>query len=151
MQIHKTPEIMDNLLASNNSHDFRCILSLALLTTSLLLSGCGGGGDSESPAVTAPTAAATSVSTIKNTPVNGKLKANDKDGDPLTYRIVKNGSRGTAVIINPTTGAFTYTPNPGEEGSDSFVFKVNDGSLDSNKATVAVAIINTPPVAWDVC
>ena len=143
---------MDNIPASSNSHDFRCILSLVLLTASLLLSGCGGGGggsNPESPATTTPTAAATSVSTTKNTPVNGKLKANDKDGDPLTYRIVNNGSRGTAVLTNPTTGAFTYTPNPGEEGNDSFAFKANDGSLDSNQATVTVAIINTPPVARD--
>ena len=147
---------MDNIPASSNSHDFRCIISSVLLATSLLLSGCGGGGgggggggNSESPAATAPTAVAMSFSTTKNTSVNGKLEAHDKDGDPLTYRIVNNGSRGTAVLTNPTTGAFTYTPNPGEEGNDSFDFKANDGSLDSNQATVTVAIINTPPVARD--
>ena len=147
---------MDNIPASSNSHDFRCIISSVLLATSLLLSGCGGGGgggggggNSESPAATAPTAVAMSFSTTKNTSVNGKLEAHDKDGDPLTYRIVNNGSRGSAVLTHPTPGAVTYTPNPGEEGNDSFDFKANDGSLDSNQATVTVAIINTPPVARD--
>jgi len=96
-----------------------------------------------------PTATGSSVSTYENQPVSGQLTAIDPDGDPLTYSIVTNGSKGSAVLTNLTTGAFTYTPNKDETGSDSFTFKVNDGTVDSNTATVAVSIsiINEPPTA----
>ena len=34
----------------------------------------------------------------------------------------------------------TYTPNASYTGSDSFTFKVNDGSVDSNASTVTLTI-----------
>ena len=53
-----------------------------------------------------------------------------------------NGSKGVARITDATTGAFTYTPNAGATGSDSFTFKASDGQLDSNTATITVTIGN---------
>mgnify|MGYP000732580509 CR=1 FL=1 len=88
----------------------------------------------------APTAAGIAVSTDMNMPVSGELPAGDQDGDVLTYSIVINGSKGQAKIINPATGAFTYTPEENKSGSDSFTCKVNDGTVDSNTATVTVTI-----------
>src|SRR5437762_3274075 len=46
-------------------------------------------------------------------------------------------------------GSFTYTPNANYSGPDSFTYKANDGSLDSNVATVAITVtaVNDPPVA----
>ena len=71
-----------------------------------------------------------------------QLVATDPDGAALTYSIVSNGSSGTAVITNSSTGAFTYTPAANSIGDvDSFSFKVNNGSQDSNTATVTVAIV----------
>ena len=42
-----------------------------------------------------------------------------------------------------------YTPNASYSGADPFTFKVNDGALDSNVATVTVLInaVNVAPVA----
>src|SRR5262249_1339866 len=37
-------------------------------------------------------------------------------------------------------GSFTYTPDPDYNGPDSFTFKANDGSLDSNIATVSITV-----------
>jgi hypothetical protein len=68
------------------------------------------------------------------------LNASDSDGNPLTFSLVANGSKGVAAITNASTGAFTYTPNAGAQGSDSFTFKVNDGQADSNVAVVNVTI-----------
>src|SRR5207248_1123441 len=47
--------------------------------------------------------------------------------------------------------ALTYTPSANYNGPDSFTFKANDGSLDSNVATVTitVAAVNDAPVAAD--
>ena len=77
------------------------------------------------------------------------LSASDVDSSSWTYSIVTNGSRGTAVITNPSTGAYTYTPDLNEYGADTFTFKVNDGLADSNTATVDITInpINDAPVA----
>jgi hypothetical protein len=140
---------MSNPTTIRSLTHFIRILWLTLTSSTLLLASCGGGSSPATPAGTAPTAAFISVSTPKNTRVDGTLVASDLDGDPLTYSIVANGSLGTAVITNATTGAFTYTPNLGVSGTDSFSFKVNDGSADSDTATVTIAIGNTVPVAQD--
>jgi hypothetical protein len=52
------------------------------------------------------------------------------------------------TITNPTTGAYSYAPALNYNGTDSFTFKANDGSLDSNVATVAITInaVNDAPV-----
>ena len=43
-------------------------------------------------------------------------------------------------ITNWSTGAFTYTPTANYSGSDSFTFKTNDGTSDSNTATVSLTV-----------
>ncbi|MEN6534158.1 MAG: Ig-like domain-containing protein [Bryobacteraceae bacterium] len=97
----------------------------------------------------APSASDGSVTTSESVPVNGTLVATDADADALTFSIVTNGTNGTAAITNSATGAYTYTPNPGATGIDSFTFKANDGVSDSNTATVTVTIVEdtTPPPA----
>ena len=37
-------------------------------------------------------------------------------------------------------GSFTYTPTAGYYGADSFTYKANDGTADSNVATVSLTI-----------
>src|SRR6185503_12451864 len=58
-------------------------------------------------------------------------------------------TKGTATITNPATGAFTYTPSLNATGSDSLMFKANDGTADSNTATVSITItpVNDAPAA----
>jgi len=41
-------------------------------------------------------------------------------------------------------GSFSYTPNPGFTGADSFSYRANDGGLDSNTATVAITVSAAP-------
>ena len=97
----------------------------------------------------APIATSTTFSTGADTPVGGALPASDPDGNPLSFSIVANGTKGSAAITNVATGAFTYTPNAGATGTDSFSFKASDGALESNVATVTVTIgaLNSAPVA----
>jgi len=95
----------------------------------------------------APVAVAGAYTTTKGVPVSGKLNASDSDADPLTYSIVKNGSLGSAVITNASTGAFTYTPRGKLSGTDTFFFKATDGSVDSNVAVITITIKNIRPVA----
>src|SRR5207247_397050 len=46
-------------------------------------------------------------------------------------------------------GSFSYTPAANYNGGDSFTYKANDGSLNSNTVTVSLTInaVNDPPVA----
>src|SRR6185369_5389718 len=47
-------------------------------------------------------------------------------------------------------GSFVYTPTAGFFGVDSFTYKFNNGSADSNVATVSIAVglANQGMVAW---
>ncbi|MBF0213386.1 MAG: SUMF1/EgtB/PvdO family nonheme iron enzyme [Magnetococcales bacterium] len=92
----------------------------------------------------APVAVNDTVTTTRNQAVMDTLTATDSDADRLTYTIVTNGTKGNATFTNSSTGAFTYTPNTGVTGSDSFTYKVSDGQANSNTATVTVTI-NPPP------
>ncbi len=100
------------------------------------------------PVNDAPAADDQAVTTDEDTAVDITLTANDVDGDPLTYIIVAEPSFGTLI----GTGAnLIYSPNADIYGSDSFTFKVNDGELDSNLATVSITVnpVNDAPIAHD--
>ncbi len=78
--------------------------------------------------------------------------ANDTDIDTalsaLTASLVSTVTHGTLTLN--ADGSFTYTPNTGFTGTDSFTYRVNDGSLNSGVATVSIAVtatVNTPPIA----
>jgi len=81
-------------------------------------------------------------------PASGVL-ANDSDIDSasLTAALVSGPTHG--VLSLNANGSFTYTPAANFNGSDSFTYKANDGSLDSNLATVSLTInpVNDAPVA----
>ena len=73
----------------------------------------------------------------------------DVDGDPLTASVVSPPTHGTLTLN--ANGSFTYTPAPDYRGQDGFTYKVNDGTADSNEATVTITVVpvNDPPVAAD--
>ncbi|MBI5965682.1 MAG: tandem-95 repeat protein [Chloroflexi bacterium] len=99
-----------------------------------------------------PTAGNDAYVTDEDTPLNISapgLLANDgdPDGDAITAVLVNTTQHGS-LALNPD-GSFTYTPDANYNGSDSFTYKANDGSLDSSEATVTITInpVNDAPVA----
>ncbi|MGE3817939.1 MAG: Ig-like domain-containing protein [Isosphaeraceae bacterium] len=85
-----------------------------------------------------------------NVPIGGVIGNDvDVDDDPLTAVLVSGPSNGS-LFLN-ANGSFTYTPNANYNGVDSFTYKVNDGFLDSNVATVTITVnpVNDAPVASD--
>ncbi|MGE5703723.1 MAG: Ig-like domain-containing protein, partial [Clostridia bacterium] len=100
------------------------------------------------PKVNHPPVATDKTTSIQsNVTIVGTLPVTDSDGDPLTFKIVKNGSKGTAVITNEETGAFTYTADPNAVGYDTFTFQASDGQADSNIGVYIINFItNHPPV-----
>ncbi len=81
----------------------------------------------------------TEVAWLFTSSTTGQLRASDVEGDALTYHLVSAPRYGT-VVVNETSGSFSYTPNaaPNLGYRDSFTFKVNDGELDSNVAQMTV-------------
>jgi VCBS repeat-containing protein len=82
-------------------------------------------------------------------PAPGVL-ANDTDSDSLTLTavLVSGPANASSFVLN-ANGSFSYTHDGSETTSDSFTYKANDGSLDSNVATVTITIspVNDAPVA----
>ncbi|NGZ05167.1 MAG: SUMF1/EgtB/PvdO family nonheme iron enzyme [Magnetococcales bacterium] len=91
-----------------------------------------------------PVATSDTLTVSQNTAGTGILRATDADSDQLAYFIVANGSKGSATITNATTGEYRYTPNSGTTGADTFTFKANDGTGDSNVAMITVTIREGP-------
>ena len=81
---------------------------------------------------------------------NGSGADFDPDGDPLT---VISGTYATAngSITLAKYGTFSYTPNAGFHGTDTFEYTLEDGQGGSDKALVSFIInpINQEPIAQD--
>src|SRR5207253_2203849 len=103
----------------------------------------------------APSAANDSFSTAEDTPLTIAAAAGvlvndtDVDGNALTALVVTQPAHGTLTLN--ADGSFIYTPAANANGPDSFTYRANDGSADSNVATVTVAVsaVNDAPSAAD--
>jgi len=72
---------------------------------------------------------------------------------PLIYALVSQPSHGTVSNFNTSTGTFTYTPDPGYLGADTFQYDVTAMGpsttafpATSNPATVTVGVSTAPPL-----
>jgi VCBS repeat-containing protein len=63
----------------------------------------------------------------------------DVDGSALTAKLVSSTANG--VLVFNENGSFTYTPNAGFSGSDSFTYRASDGELDSDPVTVTLEVL----------
>ena len=93
-----------------------------------------------------PVARPDSVTVQEDVPTPIMLRSNDPDGDKLSFYVISGPSHGK---LQGTSPQVTYTPAPNYSGPDSFTFLVNDGTVDSNSATVAITVqaVNDLPVA----
>jgi large repetitive protein len=100
----------------------------------------------------APVAFNDLVAGVEDIVIAGAVLGNDTDvdGDALTASVVSAPANGT-VTLDTATGAFVYTPAANFNGTDSFTYQANDGTADSNVATVTLTVtpINDAPIAVD--
>jgi VCBS repeat-containing protein len=104
----------------------------------------------------APIAQGDVVTTNEDTPITGQVVATDVDkNDTLTYSLASALPAG--VTFNAATGTWAFDPtgikeyqelNVGQTKTISFDYKVNDGTVDSNVATVTINVdgVNDNPV-----
>jgi parallel beta-helix repeat protein/VCBS repeat-containing protein len=97
------------------------------------------------PVNDAPTCSGASLTVAEDTAGDAAPSCTDVDGNPLTYGIVVQPAHGTASVVG---GLLHYVPSANYNGSDSFTYKANDGTVDSNVATVTVTVtpVNDAPV-----
>jgi hypothetical protein len=86
--------------------------------------------------------------TVHDHPLTFSVVPNDVDYDSSSIFIPAGGftqpSNGS-ITFDQQTGLFTYTPNTGYVGTDTFTYWVNDGFADSAPATVAIDVTNALP------
>ncbi len=110
-------------------------LILTMVITMALFSGCGTAGNTREKvdltkveimqAVnSAPVATFDTFNINRDSRYDGQLTATDSDGDALKYIIVNPPKHGTVVLHN--NGCFTYTPDRGYQGGDTFSYKASD-------------------------
>ncbi len=102
-----------------------------------------------SPVNDPPTTDNQSVTTSEDLATVIILTGSDLDSDILIYSILSSPSHGT---LTGTGASITYTPLSNYNGFDSFTFKINDGTTDSNVGTVSLTVtpVSDPPVAFDL-
>lgn len=94
----------------------------AALTTGSASALFGGKKDEEAPEG-APTVQDGELSTYRDIPAEGQLQAADEEGGELTYAVADEPKKGTVTIEG---ASFTYTPDEGMTGKDSFTFTATD-------------------------
>lgn len=102
----------------------------------------------------APTGTDATISLNEDTPSSGQLNGSDLNGDTLTYVVTKEPDHGTIEVSS--SGYYTYTPDPNYYGTDTFTYKLSDGTLESgeitvtfNIADVAEPVVNHAPEATE--
>ncbi|WP_100897733.1 Ig-like domain-containing protein [Nostoc flagelliforme] len=76
--------------------------------------------------------------------------AQDSDGDPISYNLAQNSS---GAFIEKDKGLFTWTPQPSQTGSNTFIITIDDGRGGKNNLPFGRNILsatNAPPNASPV-
>ncbi|WP_299880518.1 Ig-like domain-containing protein [uncultured Sulfitobacter sp.] len=86
-----------------------------------------------------PDATDSLAATNPETEITGQLGAEDPDtADTLTYTLLTGPDRG--VVDVTVGGAFSYTPDEGFSGEDTFEFEVSDGKRGTDTGTVTITV-----------
>src|SRR5207249_10773522 len=75
--------------------------------------------------------------TLLPTRRSSDLNDSDVDGNPLTTVLVSGTANGSLTLN--ADGSFSYTPNANFNGTDSFTYRANDGTINSNVANISEA------------
>ena len=77
-----------------------------------------------------------SASTAEDTAINITLAGSDPEGESLTYTILEVNN--ATVTLNGNVA--NYLPDANYNGTDTFTYYANDGTTDSNVATVTMTV-----------
>ncbi|MGE0758579.1 MAG: Ig-like domain-containing protein [Pirellulaceae bacterium] len=101
-------------------------------------------GTNDSPVAAGDSYTVNQDSSLVVSASNGLLvNDSDVDQEPLRARRLSGPSRGTVSVNND--GSFTYTPQPGFFGTDTFQYQAFDSAGAASTATVTINVLNTRP------
>jgi len=105
------------------------------------------GQDTPQPPTTFPD----TFTTHMGNPVTGNVLDNDTlpQGEEIMAYVVDDPEHGVLTDFDPETGDYTYQPEEGFVGEDSFTYITTDGELFSETATVTINVTNTLPSLVD--
>ncbi len=86
-----------------------------------------------------PEAVDDSYSTSVDTPLTENVMVNDTAGEAPTVVTVW-GTATNGTVVGGADGGFTYTPDTGFSGTDTFGYTITDANGDSASATVTVTV-----------
>jgi hypothetical protein len=134
--VHGNPDVPEAMVVGG---DRKMVPPIVMKSTTWGTPPVGGGNN-------APVADDDSYSVAQDTPLDvaapGVLdNDSDADNDALTAALV-NGAGSGNLTLN-IDGSFSYTPNAGFTGTDTFTYVANDGTVDSNVATVTITVTAT--------
>jgi hypothetical protein len=113
----------------------------ALLLAAVTLTGSASalfGKKTTEPEEGAPVAQDIEISTYRSIPYQAQFLASDSEGEDMTFEVVKAPRKGTVTVEGAN---FTYTPDEGVTGGDSFTYAATDSAGHvSQPATVTVTI-----------
>lgn len=95
-----------------------------------------------------PIASGNRLALNEDTQLSDRTVGVDPDGSQVTFQLLTVPANGD-LQFDTTNGNFTYTPNSNFFGEDAFIYTVNDGTLNSQPATVELIVnaVNDTPVA----
>jgi hypothetical protein len=95
-----------------------------------------------------PVAVDDAVLTKVNVPVSGTTTENDRGSDNLLSELVssKITDPESGSVIHSQDGIFTYTPDSGFVGNDSYIYQICDPSGSCDTATVSIAVLSQETV-----
>jgi hypothetical protein len=96
-----------------------------------------------------PSANSATYSTVEDAgPLSITLTGSDIEGDALTYSIISGPAVGS---LTGTPPSLNYAAPANYNGTDSFIFRANDGHINGDSpiatVTINIAAVNDPPVA----
>ncbi len=94
----------------------------------------------------APVANTLTLDMNQDTTLSVPLGGTDFDGDTVTVVDASISAPANGVVVKTGSGIYTYQPNPGFHGEDTFTYKVSDGKEQSFIATVTIKV-NAKPTA----
>ena len=135
-------------------------LPVGVHTLTLEVKDNGGASSTDTVVITVkalnrpPIASNVNVTTLVGTPITVTLNAVDVETCELSFSVVQTPTGGSLGAIadqacvagtpNSDTAQIVYTPG-NTAGVYTFTYKANDGTLDSNVATVTITV-NPPPI-----
>ncbi len=85
--------------------------------------------------------------TLTSPTLSGTLVGTDEEGDSITVFLLSKQPDSGSVALNANTGVFSYTPNVGFYGTDTFEFRVVAGGQTSAPGVITLNVTAATPTA----